>query len=72
MAITLPLETMTVEEKLQTMEAIWSSLCSGPLEPPSPEWHGEVLKQRDQSLQRGDDRFEPWEKVRSELRQRGT
>ena len=35
----LPLEEMSVEEKLQTMEALWQSLSSDPAAVESPAWH---------------------------------
>jgi len=35
----LPLNEMTAEEKLQTMESIWQSLSGNPETIESPEWH---------------------------------
>ena len=40
----LPLNEMSVEEKLQTMEALWQSLSADPAAIDSPAWHGESWK----------------------------
>lgn len=53
MSIDLPLESMSVAEKMHAMEAIWSSLCQKPGDVRSPEWHEEVLAQRTQNLSNG-------------------
>jgi hypothetical protein len=43
MEITLPLEKMTVAEKLRVMESLWRDLTRDEQQLESPEWHGEVL-----------------------------
>jgi len=63
MATTLTFETMTVEQKIQAMESLWDSLCAKADSIPTPAWHGEVLAQREQSLQSGEDRFEEWSRL---------
>jgi hypothetical protein len=45
MSIELPLEKMSVAEKLQVMEMVWASLCHKPADVASPEWHATVLRQ---------------------------
>jgi len=44
---TLPLEQMTVEEKLQAMEELWSDLCCNQNQIPVPRWHKDILDRRD-------------------------
>ncbi len=39
MAISIPLESMSVEEKLQTMESIWEDLCRKSESITFPPWH---------------------------------
>jgi len=64
MSATLPLEKMTLAEKLQAMEELWADLSrSGDFE--SPAWHGELLKQR-----AGETGFVDWEKAKEQLRAR--
>lgn len=67
MPISLPLKEMTIEEKLQTMESIWDDLCAHPESLPSPTWHGDVLAGREAAVERGDEQFEAWETVRSNI-----
>jgi hypothetical protein len=51
----LPLDKMTVAEKLEAMEQLWDDLCRAPEEVPSPAWHAEVLAEREQRLHEGKD-----------------
>ena len=68
MASTLPLEKMSVEEKLQAMESLWNDLCSKAGAVSSPDWHEDVLAERDAMQQRGDDQFEDWEAAKGNIR----
>lgn len=68
MAITLPLDEMTTEEKLQTMEALWENLTRNPEEFGSPAWHEAVLKQREERIKSGLEPAFDWETAKSELR----
>jgi hypothetical protein len=65
---TLPLEQMSVEEKIQTMESLWDSLLHENLEMASPDWHGEVLAEREAAIERGEDQFEDWEAAKDKIR----
>lgn len=67
MAQPLELNEMTIEEKLQMMEALWDDLSrnADALEPPA--WHGEVLEGREAALERGDEGFEDWQQARAEI-----
>ncbi len=67
MNITLPLKQMTTEEKLQMMEAIWDDLCQHADKLPSPEWHRELLAEREEAIARGDEQFEEWEVARKKI-----
>ena len=45
------IEKMSVDEKLQAMEALWSALDDGDVD--APEWHQSILKKRIQELESG-------------------
>lgn len=60
----LPLEKMTVAEKLQAMEELWADL-SRDENFESPAWHEEVLKER-----AGQKNFVAWETAKAQLRAR--
>ena len=68
MASTLPLEKMSVEEKLQAMESLWDDLCNRAGGITSPAWHGDVLAEREAMHERGDDAFEDWEDAKRNIK----
>jgi hypothetical protein len=68
MANTLPLEKMSVEEKLRAMELLWDDLCGRVEGVQSPAWHEDVLAQREEMHERGEDRFEDWEAAKRRIR----
>jgi putative addiction module component len=70
MDITLPLDQMTIEEKLRVMEALWADLSRNEESFPSPRWHEQVLKEREERVASGLETFESWEEAKHELRNR--
>jgi hypothetical protein len=68
--ITLPLEKMTIAEKLRMMEALWSDLTRDEKRFESPEWHGEVLRERAARVKQGKESFMDWETAKKQLRNR--
>ena len=64
----LPLNEMSVEEKLETMETIWASLSANPEAIESPAWHDEELRVREARVASGEMRFVDWETAKEELR----
>jgi len=71
MSIQLPLDTMSVGEKLQVVEAVWSSLCTTPADVVSPEWHSEVLAERKPRLESGEATVSEWEVAKKRLQDLG-
>lgn len=67
MSIELPLERMTVAEKLEAMEAIWESLSAQSTDVPAPEWHGEVLADRKRRLETGEATVSNWDEAKKRL-----
>jgi hypothetical protein len=68
MASTLPLEKMSVEEKLQAMEWLWDDLCTRAGDITSPAWHEDVLAEGEAVHERGQDQFEDWEEAKRKIR----
>ena len=68
MEIVLPLDKMTALEKLRVMESVWNSLCQTAENIPSPEWHQNILKNREEDIQKGADRFVDWETAKTKIR----
>lgn len=69
-ASSLPIENMSVAEKLLLMERLWADLSRRPADIPSPEWHGEVLAERDASVREGRTSFVDWADAKQRLRER--
>jgi hypothetical protein len=65
--ITLPLNEMSVEEKLQAMEILWEDLSRRSEDVPSPDWHDAVLREREAALERGDEEIEDWESAKRRI-----
>jgi hypothetical protein len=61
--ISIPLDKMSLAEKLEAMEAIWADLSRNPSQVPVPDWHREVLKARRESPKTWLD----WEQVKASL-----
>ena len=66
----LPLNEMSVEEKLHTMEAIWKNLSANPEAIESPAWHEEELRVREAEVESGEAQFIDWDKTKAEIRRR--
>ncbi len=69
LALALPLSEMSVEEKLQAMEATWEDLSRN-AELESPAWHEEVLVERERQLEAGEASFIDWERAKGLIRKR--
>ena len=57
MHVTIPLDKMSATEKLQVIEEIWADLSRVPEDVPSPAWHADVLRAREQRITDGRSRF---------------
>lgn len=68
MSIHLPLNEMTIQEKLAVMESIWEDLVRTPDAIESPAWHRDVLQERGQRIAEGKSQFTDWEKAKDEIR----
>jgi len=67
MSVSLPLNEMTVLEKLQIMEMIWDDLSRNAEAMEPPAWHGELLAEREAALARGEETLEDWEVAKEKL-----
>lgn len=67
MSIDIPLDSMSVPEKLMAIDTIWDSLCKSPESVPVPEWHKRELEERIKRLESGEAQLLDWEDVKSQL-----
>jgi len=70
MAYTLPLEEMDTAEKLRLMEALWADLSKEPASVPVPDWHVEILSEREESANKGESVFSDWDEAKDRLRRK--
>ena len=70
MTVTLPLNDMTISEKLQLMETLWEDLSRNADALESPEWHRDVLEERERRIASGEARFSDWEEAKADIRKR--
>jgi len=70
MSITLQIEKMTRDEKLQAMEALWDDLAKNGSDVISPEWHEAALKETEARYLAGQEGVSEWDDAKKELRKR--
>jgi Putative addiction module component len=70
MAVNLPLEEMSVADKLQLLEAIWADLSRVPDHVESPAWHTEALEETKKRIQSEEATFSDWQKAKASIRDR--
>lgn len=66
----IPIDGLTVGEKLDLMERLWVDLSKKPSDIPSPLWHGDVLARRLQAVENGDIEFVDWADAKERLQKR--
>ena len=66
----IPLPDMSLQQKLELMEALWDDLSRTPESLPSPDWHKDVLDERRQRLQSGEEAVSDWEAAKQDIRRR--
>ena len=69
MSTTLDLDHMTTEEKLAAMEALWEDLSRRDAVP-VPQWHKDILDERQRLIDEGKAQFIDWETAKKQIRER--
>jgi hypothetical protein len=69
-AAALPLDQMTLGQKLMAMEALWDNLCRDETQIPVPEWHKQLLDERQRQIDAGEARFIDWDAAKARIRDR--
>ena len=68
MSVNINFEQMSVSEKLRIMELLWDDLCTTESDIPSPQWHENVLTEREKLILDGKDEFVDWDQAKTEMR----
>jgi putative addiction module component (TIGR02574 family) len=66
----LPLDRMTVEEKLRAIEMLWDDLCRNEKQLPVADWQKQLLDEREQQIQTGKAKFSDWDAAKKRIRER--
>jgi len=67
MSTQLTIAQMTIEEKLQTMEALWEDLCRHEQALPVQDWQKQILDDREALIEQGKARFIDWEESKQRI-----
>ena len=68
MKVAVDLKAMSIPEKVELLQAVWEDLLQSESELQSPDWHGDVLRERDERVNSGREKFVDWEEVKAQLR----
>lgn len=68
MSIDLPLDNMTLADKLAAMELLWADISRRPTDLPSPGWHKEILDERRRHVAEGKLTIIDWDTAILDLR----
>jgi len=68
MNISLPLDKMTSLDKIAMMEQLWDDLCRDPESVPSPDWHKDVLAEREERINNGKAEFTALEVAKDRIK----
>ncbi len=56
---------MSLQERLQAMEALWDSLTHESVEIPPPKWHEDILLERKEKIKNGKSSFMSLDELKS-------
>ncbi len=70
MNVTLPLNEMTIAEKIGVMEEIWSDLSNKNKGYCPPAWHDRILEERARLAESGEVGFTDWETAKKQISDR--
>jgi putative addiction module component (TIGR02574 family) len=67
MATRLAIDKMTIEEKLQAMEALWDDLCQNEEAVPVRQWQKDILDRRGRLIEECKAHFIDWEQAKKDI-----
>ena len=59
------IKKLSLQEKLDFMEALWNDLRSYPDQVPMPQWQKDLLDTRRSSVEKGEDKLIDWDDVKA-------
>ncbi|QIF05797.1 addiction module protein [Roseimicrobium sp. ORNL1] len=61
------IKQMTLPEKLELLEAVWSEIASDPDQVEVPQWHKDILDERQRAFEEGRDKAIDWEEAKRQI-----
>jgi len=58
---------MTIAEKLRIMEELWDDLRTRAEDVPVPQWHRDLLDEREGLIETGEAQFDDWEAAKRRI-----
>lgn len=70
---TIPsIDEMTPGQRAELMEELWKAMSQQPDEVTSPDWHQDVLEERERAFASGEIEFMDWNEAKAFIRQKTT
>lgn len=67
MSTQLQIDQMTIAEKLRVMEELWDDLRTRAADVPVPQWHKDLLEERERLVETGEAHFADWETAKKRI-----
>ena len=67
MATEFSISEMTVAEKLRIMEELWDDLSARADSVPVPQWHKDLLDERERLIVTGEAQFDDWDAAKKRI-----
>jgi putative addiction module component (TIGR02574 family) len=61
------IKQMTLPEKLELLEAVWSEIASDPDQVEVPQWHKDLLDERQRAFEEGRIKAIDWEEAKKQI-----
>lgn len=63
------IQQLPLREKLMVMEALWESIAPAEKQIEVPQWHKDILDEREKRVPEGQAKFIDWEEVKRQIRE---
>ena len=67
MPTTINMDELSIQEKIQIMESLWVELSKNADKVESPDWHKNVLQERENNIKEGKDQFIDWNTAKNNI-----
>ena len=69
MIAAVEIQQLSLHEKLMVMEALWDSIARAEDQLEAPQWHKDILDEREKLVQEGRAKFIDWEVAKQQVRE---